>query len=203
MSECSRMRRQTSNPVPPGSMTSSTTAATSHVPSTSIALAASPADTTPKPSTARKSASSATMSGSSSTSSTVGTPQVSRQPASPGRIFFGSSWFVPRPVTPVRWIGGMKRFLTVIAATAVAAAVAAAITLPAGASDEPTTTKDAKFVACLRDQGLAIPPETTGDAIKTWLLAHDGVDDAIKACKTREDGRNVKVDELIACLRAH
>ena len=96
----------------------------------------------------------------------------------------------------------MHRFLIVIAATAVAATVAAAITLPAGASDEPTT-KDPKLVACLRDQGLAIPPETTGDAVKQWLLAHDGVDDAVRACKTREEGPNVKVDELVACLRAH
>src|SRR4051794_32018454 len=189
------MRRQTSNPDPPGSMTSSTTAATSWPASASIALVASAAETTPNPSTARKSASSATMSGSSSTSSTVGTPEVSRARARPRRIFHGSSWFVPRPVTPARWIEGMHRFITVIAATAVAATVAAAITLPAGASDDPTA-KDAKFVACLRDHGLAIPADTSGDAIKGWLLAHDGVDAAVAACKPRDDARDVKVAEL-------
>src|SRR5215218_7666300 len=96
----------------------------------------------------------------------------------------------------------MHRFITVIAATAAAAAVAAAITLPAGASDQPTT-KDTKLVACLRDQGLAIPSDTSGDAIKTWLLEHDGVDHAVAACKTRDDGGDVKVGELLACLRAH
>jgi hypothetical protein len=96
----------------------------------------------------------------------------------------------------------MKRFLTIVAATAAAAAVAAAISLPAGASDEPTT-KDAKQVLCLRDHGLAIPADTTGDAIKTWLLAHDGVDAAVDACRPHDAGNDVKVTELTACLRAH
>src|SRR3954453_18975834 len=96
----------------------------------------------------------------------------------------------------------MKRFLTTVAATAAAAAVAAAITLPAGASDEPVA-KDAKQVACLRDHGLAIPADTTGDAIKTWLLAHDGVEDAVAACRPHNAGGDVKVADLTACLRAH
>src|SRR3954451_862641 len=94
----------------------------------------------------------------------------------------------------------MKRFLTTVAATAAAAAVAAAITIPAGASHEPVA-KDAKEVTCLRDHGLAIPADTTGDAIKGWLLAHDGVDDAIAACKPRDGRRDRNVAKLTACLR--
>jgi hypothetical protein len=98
----------------------------------------------------------------------------------------------------------MKRLISLLAATAASAAVTAAITLPAGASDDPApTTKDARFVACLRDHGLAIPADTTGDAIKGWLLAHDGVDDAIAACKPRDGGRDVNVAKLTACLRDH
>src|SRR4051812_32040391 len=96
----------------------------------------------------------------------------------------------------------MKRFLTTVAATAAAAAVAAAITIPAGASDEPVA-KDAKEVTCLRDHGLAIPADTTGDAIKTWLLAHDGVEEAVEACRPHNAGSDVKVADLPACLRAH
>ena len=96
----------------------------------------------------------------------------------------------------------MKRLLTVLAATAASAAVTAAITLPAGASDEPTPNKDAKQVSCLRAHGLDIPADTTGDAIKGWLLAHDGVEDAIAACRPHNAGNDVKVSELTACLRA-
>jgi hypothetical protein len=93
----------------------------------------------------------------------------------------------------------MKHFLTALAATA---ATAAAITLPAGASDQPTG-KDARFVACLRDHGLAIPADTTGDAIKGWLLAHENVDAAVRACRPRDAGADVKIGELTACLRSH
>ena len=75
----------------------------------------------------------------------------------------------------------MKRLLTIVAATAASAAVTAAITLPAGASDQ-ANPKDAPFVACLRAHGLDIPADTTGDAIKGWLLAHDHADDALAAC---------------------
>src|SRR3954453_5234832 len=97
-------------------------------------------------------------------------------------------------------MGGMKRFLTVLAATAVAAAV----TIPALADDPGDG--DAKFVTCLRSQGLDIPADTHGDAVKTWLLAHQSdaaVDPALRACKTREEGPSPKAEELSACLRAH
>jgi hypothetical protein len=97
----------------------------------------------------------------------------------------------------------MKRFLTVIAATAASAAVTAAITLPAGASDQ-ASPKDAPFVACLRDHGLAIPADTTGDAIKGWLLGHENVDAALSACKPPESERDAtKVTEITACLTSH
>jgi hypothetical protein len=95
----------------------------------------------------------------------------------------------------------MKRLVVVLAATAAAAAVAAAITLPAGA--DPLTPADAKFVTCLRSQGLAIPAGTRGDDIKAWLLAQRdqaAVDRAVSTCKPRvADGPGPQ--ELIACLR--
>jgi hypothetical protein len=95
----------------------------------------------------------------------------------------------------------MKRLLVVLAATAAAAAVAAAITLPAGA--DPLTPADAKFVTCLRSEGLAIPAETRGDDIKQWLLAQAdqaAVDRAVGRCKPRV-AAGPGPEELIACLR--
>ena len=91
----------------------------------------------------------------------------------------------------------MNRFLTVVAATV----VAAAITVPALAGDSPPATKDAQFVACLRAHGLAIPADTSGDAVKGWLLAHPGNEAAVDACQPRGGGKDLKLDQLTACLR--
>jgi hypothetical protein len=96
----------------------------------------------------------------------------------------------------------MKRLFTLLAATAASAAVTAAITLPAGASDQ-SNPKDAPFVACLRDHGLAIPADTTGDAIKGWLLAHDHANSAVEGCKPDNPGGDIEVAQMAACLRDH
>jgi hypothetical protein len=102
----------------------------------------------------------------------------------------------------------MTRVLTVVAATAIAAAVAAALTLPAGAEQSQTGTDaiDAKFVTCLRAQGLGIPADTRGDeAIKSWIVAHQSdpaVEPAVRTCKSRLSG-DVSPTQLVACLRDH
>jgi hypothetical protein len=95
----------------------------------------------------------------------------------------------------------MKRLAVILAATAAAASVATAITLPAGA--DPLTPADAKFVTCLRSEGLAIPAATRGDAIKEWLLAQAdraAVDRAVSRCKPQV-AAGPAPEELIACLR--
>jgi len=96
----------------------------------------------------------------------------------------------------------------VVLATAAAAAVAAAITLPAGANS--ASDPDATFVNCLRTNGVDIPADTRGFAIKQWLAAHDSqpsVSDAIQKCApdAKKDGGNgaVEVQKLIACLKDH
>ena len=92
------------------------------------------------------------------------------------------------------------RLLTVLAATAVAAAV----TIPAGADERPSAG-EATFVTCLRAQGAQIPAETRGPAIKVWLVEHsgdEGVEHAIKTCKAGRPANGPAPEELIACLRA-
>ncbi len=99
----------------------------------------------------------------------------------------------------------MKRLLAVVLATAAAAAVAAAITLPAGA--DPSSDSEATFVNCLRTNGVDIPADTRGVAIKQWLSAHDSqpsVNDALKKCAPDEKtGDAIGVEQLTACLRDH
>jgi hypothetical protein len=90
----------------------------------------------------------------------------------------------------------MKRFLIVIAATAVAAAV----TIPAVANDSGADG-EATFVGCMRANGVAIPADTRGVAIKQWIAAHESpaVKDALKQCAPAE--KTVAVDSLVACLK--
>ena len=101
----------------------------------------------------------------------------------------------------------MKRLLAVVLATAAAAAVAAAITIPAGA--DSSSDPDAKFVNCMRTNGVDMPADLRGVAIKQWILAHDApsVEDAIKKCApdSKKDGGNgaIEVQTLIACLKDH
>jgi hypothetical protein len=96
----------------------------------------------------------------------------------------------------------MNRFAAIIAATAAAAAVAAAISLPAGA-DENTPSPDTQFVACLRSHGAAIPADTQGAAIKTWLVAHPDAESALKACAPDERQGAPAPEQLTSCLRDH
>jgi hypothetical protein len=75
----------------------------------------------------------------------------------------------------------MKRFLTIIAATA----VAAAITIPALADGGSPPDELDTFATCLRAHGIPIPAELEGVAIKEWVGAHRdtaGLDDAFRAC---------------------
>jgi hypothetical protein len=96
----------------------------------------------------------------------------------------------------------MKRFLTVIAATAVAAAV----TIPAIADSRSGSDPEATFVNCMRTNGIDIPADTRGFAIKQWIAAHDApsVQDALKKCAPDEKkGGGIAVDSLVACLKSH
>lgn len=99
----------------------------------------------------------------------------------------------------------MKRLLAVVLATAAAAAVAAAITLPAGA--DSSSDPDATFVNCMRTNGVDIPADTRGFAIKQWIAAHQSqasVLDAMKKCAPDEKrGGGIAVDSLVACLKSH
>jgi hypothetical protein len=76
----------------------------------------------------------------------------------------------------------MKRFLTIIAATAVAAAV----TIPALADDgSPSSDGPAAFETCLRAHGIPVPAGLEGRAFKEWIGAHpdtSGLEDAFGAC---------------------
>ena len=76
----------------------------------------------------------------------------------------------------------MKRFLTIIAATAVAAAV----TIPALADGEsPSSDRSATFETCLRAHGIPVPAGLEGRAFKEWIGAHPdtpGLEDAFQAC---------------------
>jgi hypothetical protein len=97
----------------------------------------------------------------------------------------------------------MKRFLIVIAATAVAAAV----TIPAVADSGSGSGSDpeATFVNCMRTNGVDIPADTRGFAIKQWIAAHESqpsVTDALKKCAPdAKKGEGVAVDSLVACLK--
>jgi len=92
----------------------------------------------------------------------------------------------------------------VVLATAAAAAVAAAITLPAGA--DSGSDPDATFVNCMRTNGVDIPADARGFAIKQWIGAHESqpsVMDALKKCAPdAKRGGGVAVDSLVACLKS-
>jgi hypothetical protein len=96
----------------------------------------------------------------------------------------------------------MKRLLTTLAAMAASAAVAAAITLPAGADPASRPNDEgAQINACLRAHGAAVPADLLGRALKEWVGDHQS-DPAVDACMP---GPGVKPapEELIACLRDH
>jgi hypothetical protein len=99
----------------------------------------------------------------------------------------------------------MKRLLAVVLATAAAAAVAAAITIPAGADEQANA--DANFVNCMRTNGVDMPADLRGFAIKQWVGAHESqpsVTDALQKCApAAKQGDGNGPQALIACLKDH
>jgi hypothetical protein len=95
--------------------------------------------------------------------------------------------------------------MSIIAATAAAAAVAAAISLPAGADDGPRDEL-ATFTSCLRAHGLAVPEGLDPIATKQWIGEHDGsagFQAAMDACQPDKPAKvgGPAPEELLACLR--
>ncbi len=91
------------------------------------------------------------------------------------------------------------KLLSVLAATAVAAAVAAALSLPAGAQQGGADPASARIAACLHSHGAAGAP--SGDdalALKQWVGAHSG-DPAVGACLPESKAPSA----LLSCLRTH
>jgi hypothetical protein len=97
----------------------------------------------------------------------------------------------------------MKRFLTIVAATA----VAAAITIPAVADRGSARDELGTFATCLRSLGIPIPPDLEGVAIKEWVGAHQdtpGLEAAFQACDPNPPQGKPDAgapEELLACLR--
>jgi hypothetical protein len=89
------------------------------------------------------------------------------------------------------------KLLAVLAATAVAAAVAAALTIPAGADESPDAAAT-KIVTCLRAHGADIAADADPLAVKTWLASHSE-DAAVNACVPEASAPA----DLVACLRSH
>jgi hypothetical protein len=102
----------------------------------------------------------------------------------------------------------MKSFATILAATAASAAVAAAITLPAGADDnakQPPRDEGAALNACLNKQGVAVPEALRGIDLKTWIGDRESdpaVRTALDACAGPSEPKAAPED-LVACLRQH
>jgi hypothetical protein len=112
----------------------------------------------------------------------------------------------------------MSRFtMTLAAAAAAAVAAIAAVALPA--IGDPGTARPragtdadfAKFVACLRANGLADAP-TAPEELKPWLAAKEASDPqateaAERACKAQwakpGAGAGPSVEDFVACLRSH
>jgi hypothetical protein len=98
----------------------------------------------------------------------------------------------------------MKRFLTVIAATA----VAAAITIPAVADSGSPSDELGTFATCLRTHGIPIPADLEGVAIKEWVGTHEdtpGLKAAFQACDPHpgdvDKADHAAPEKLVACLR--
>ncbi len=99
----------------------------------------------------------------------------------------------------------MKRFLTILAATAVAAAV----TIPAVADNGSPADELDTFATCLKAHGIPIPADLKGIAIKQWVGDHQdtaGLEAAFKACDPNprevDKADDAAPQELVACLRA-
>jgi hypothetical protein len=97
----------------------------------------------------------------------------------------------------------MKRFLTIVAATA----VAAAITIPAVADSGSPADELGTFATCLRSHGIPVPTDLEGVAIKQWVGDHQdaaGMEAAFAACDPQPRGKpdEAAPEKLVACLRA-
>jgi hypothetical protein len=97
----------------------------------------------------------------------------------------------------------MKRFLTIIAATA----VAAAITIPAVADNGSPSDELATFATCMRAHDVPIPADLEGVAIKQWIGDHAdaaGLEAAFKACdphpRQGDKADHAAPEKLVACL---
>jgi hypothetical protein len=98
----------------------------------------------------------------------------------------------------------MKRFLTILAATAVAAAV----TIPAVADNGSPADELDTFATCLRAHDIPIPADLEGVAIKQWVGDHQdiaGMEAAFGACDPHpgdvEKADHAAPQQLVACLR--
>jgi hypothetical protein len=90
------------------------------------------------------------------------------------------------------------KLLTVLAATAVAAAVAAALSIPAGA-DKSAGDEATNLASCLHAHGVTDAPSGADAlALKQWLAAHAD-NPGVKACEPE----SAAPTELLSCLRAH
>jgi hypothetical protein len=101
----------------------------------------------------------------------------------------------------------MKRFLIVIAATAVAAAVTIPAIADSGSgSGSGTDPKEVAFVNCMRTNGVDIPADAHGFAIKQWIAAHESqpsVTEALNKCAGDDrQSDSVGVKELTTCLKS-
>jgi hypothetical protein len=99
----------------------------------------------------------------------------------------------------------MKRFLTILAATAVAAAV----TIPALADSGSPNDELGTFATCLRAHDIPVPAGLEGVAIKQWVGDHHdspGLEAAFQACdpnpRKGDKGDAAAPEKLVACLRA-
>jgi hypothetical protein len=82
----------------------------------------------------------------------------------------------------------MKRFLTIVAATAVAATV----TIPAIADNGSPADELSTFASCMRAHGVPIPADLEGVAIKQWIGTHEdasGLEAGFRACDPHPAGK--------------
>jgi hypothetical protein len=90
------------------------------------------------------------------------------------------------------------KLLTVLAATAVAAAVAAALSIPAGAG-QSADGQATKLANCLHAHGVSDAPSVTDAfALKRWIATHAS-SAAVAACVPQA----AAPAGLLSCLRAH
>src|SRR3954453_20064314 len=96
----------------------------------------------------------------------------------------------------------MRRTLTILAATALAAAVAIpAIAQEGGGAPDPQL---AQFTACLTDHGVPVPAGLGGLELKQWIGTRQddpAIAAALNACAGPDHGE--KVAQLRACLSSH